>query len=177
VLVKPPHPKEFEKAVEMDDALRASETMFAEDDVLVSAPEHSAIADMGWTSFKDLAAIDALVESLNPRGFREGPLKKNLEIHRDILVRLVKRSPAPKVRKPDDAAEMLCLQAESDMSQLEFKLYDGMLVVPEYDEATREAFGAKLVAAKTPQEYVPSYLTSTTPWSPVVHAVTPHRKQ
>jgi len=153
LIVEPPRADDFEGAVCVDDKLLNGDAIFTENAALVTPDDLDAICESGWGAIMDEETFDKFVEALNPRGFREGPLKKNLTLHRKLLVRTMKPKRPPRVAKSPDAPELLRMQAESDMSQLEYKLFDGMLVVPEYDDDAREEFGKRLVAAATPQEY------------------------
>lgn len=152
IIVEPPLEEEFDHASPVED-VRSSEDVFTENAVLVKPDDLSSITEVGWGAIADTETFDKLMAALNPRGFREGPLKKNLEIHQKLLTSLMKPKPVPRPKKVEqDVAALLRNQAETDMSQLEFKLSDGLLTEPEYDDDAREKFGEILVSSKTPQE-------------------------
>lgn len=50
-----------------------------------------------WTYYNTAEEVDALIESLNVRGFREKVLKEQLEASRDLIVDYIKNCPTPKL--------------------------------------------------------------------------------
>ena len=60
-----------------------------------------------WTYFNTAEEVDALIESLNVRGFREKALREQLEASRDLLVDYIKNCPTQKLSIALDDEEKL----------------------------------------------------------------------
>jgi len=86
-----------------------------------------------WSFFSSIEELDSLIDSLNPRGYREGELRERLIAEREELERKLKRAGAVAVLKKtdDDLEKEMERKLEALQKQREKnKRYGGALALP-----------------------------------------------
>ena len=62
--MEPPRLEEFSSAEPMTDALRRTDSIYVENEILVRPADLDSVVETGWGSFRDVATYDKLVEAL-----------------------------------------------------------------------------------------------------------------
>lgn len=72
-----------------------------------TCPVHSATAShVQWSFFHTEEEIDALINALNPRGFREKPLRENLELERELILSHIRECPVDRLVIEDPSKQL-----------------------------------------------------------------------